>query len=235
VEAVRLLPYAVADGPHNMAADEAMLLSAETGAASLRFYGWSPATLSLGYFQPMSARLAEPLLAELPWVRRSTGGATLVHECELTYALALSPSLAASESWMPRMHAILIAALASLGIHVDLVRESAKLGDVLCFQQQTVGDVLSAGRKVVGSAQRRHRRCLLQHGAVLLRQSPATPRLPGLFETTGRDIEPDALAAAIVESFPLAIEAGNWTAEELSTIEALVRDKYNSPAWNERR
>ena len=183
----------------------------------------------------MAARLADPLLAELPWVRRSTGGATLVHDRELTYALALPPNLAARESWMPRMHAIIVAALASLGVHVDLVRESAKTDDVLCFQQHTVGDVLSDGQKVVGSAQRRHRRCLLQHGAILVRRSSATPRLPGLFETTSRDVKLDALAAAIVESFPLAIEAEGWTADELRRIEALVRDKYDSPAWNERR
>lgn len=47
----RHIPYQVADGPHNMAADEVLLESAIAGAASLRFYGWLPATLSLGYFQ----------------------------------------------------------------------------------------------------------------------------------------------------------------------------------------
>ena len=216
-----------------MAADEAMLLSAESGVASLRFYGWSPATVSLGYFQPASAAFDDPILALLPWVRRSTGGATLVHDRELTYALALPPNLA-GDSWMPRMHAIIVDALTTLGVHVDLVREAAKFGDVLCFQQQTVGDVLSAGRKVVGSAQRRHRRCLLQHGAILLRRSPATPELPGLFETTGHDIESESLATAIVDVAGWAIEAGDWTADDSGGIET-IRDKYGNPAWNEKR
>jgi lipoyl(octanoyl) transferase len=231
---LRLLPYAVPDGPTNMAADEAMLLSAEGGVASIRFYGWSPATLSLGYFQPMAARLANPLLAGLPWVRRSTGGATLVHDRELTYAIALPPAMA-GESWMPKMHAIIVAGLATLGVHVDLVRDAAKFGDVLCFQQQTVGDVLSAGRKVVGSAQRRHRRCLLQHGAILLRRSTATPELPGLFETTGHDIEPATLAAAIVTASGWPIERSDWTEKERRKIAVIVAEKYGNPAWNERR
>ena len=58
-----------------MAADEALVRSAAEGIASLRFYGWSAATLSLGYFQPHSTRFSDPLLAALPWVRRPSGGA----------------------------------------------------------------------------------------------------------------------------------------------------------------
>ncbi|HEX3315573.1 MAG TPA: lipoate--protein ligase family protein, partial [Gemmataceae bacterium] len=191
-------------------------------------------TLSLGYFQPASARLVDPLLAALPWVRRSTGGASLIHDHELTYALALPPNLA-GDSWMPRMHAIIVAGLAALGVHVDLVREPVRLGDVLCFQQQTVGDVLSDGRKVVGSAQRRHRRCLLQHGAILLRQSRSTPALPGLLETTGCDIEPCELAAAIVRASGWDENAGEWSTEERRTIASLVAEKYGNAGWNERR
>jgi len=57
---VRVLPFAVADGPHNMAADEALLRAAVSGRASLRFYGWSAATLSLGYFQPEAVRRELP-------------------------------------------------------------------------------------------------------------------------------------------------------------------------------
>src|SRR5205814_9219218 len=85
----RLLPYAVADGPHNMAADEVLLESAAAGIASLRFYGWSEATLSLGYFQPERLRHEDERLTGLPYVRRPSGGATLVHHHEVTYALAL--------------------------------------------------------------------------------------------------------------------------------------------------
>jgi lipoyl(octanoyl) transferase len=236
VEAViRLMPFAVADGPTNMATDETMLLSAESGVGVFRFYGWSPATLSLGYFQLAAARLVDPLLADLPWVRRSTGGATLVHDHELTYALALHPTMAQVKSWMPRMHAIVVNALEKLGVRVELVRDAAKQGDVLCFQQQTVGDVMSAGRKVVGSAQRRHHRCLLQHGSILLRQSKSTPNLPGLLETTGHDIEPDRLASAIVAGFPLEHERGEWTDDERRSIVTLVAEKYANPSWNERR
>ena len=58
----RLLPWSVADGPQNMAADEALLEAAAAGAAALRFYAWEPATLSLGYFQPEAVRHTDPRL-----------------------------------------------------------------------------------------------------------------------------------------------------------------------------
>src|SRR4051812_16012691 len=85
----RLLPFVTADGPWQMAADEVMLEAAVAGTASFRTYGWTAVTLSLGYFQPAAVRLADPLLASLPFVRRASGGATLVHDREVTYALAL--------------------------------------------------------------------------------------------------------------------------------------------------
>ena len=88
---IRLLPFAIADGVTNMAADEVMLRSAADGIASLRFYGWAQATVSLGYFQSHVANRADPKLGALPWVRRPSGGATLVHHHALTYALALPP------------------------------------------------------------------------------------------------------------------------------------------------
>src|SRR4051794_38575411 len=89
----RLLPFESADGAGNMAADEVLLQAAAAGMAGLRFYEWSKATLSLGYFQPAAERLHDVKLAKLPWVRRPTGGEALVHQHELTYALALPAGL----------------------------------------------------------------------------------------------------------------------------------------------
>src|SRR5438270_3856913 len=110
---VRLLPFETLPGPANMAADEVMLEAAEAGTVSLRYYAWSEPTLSLGYFQPSNERVAG-----LPWVRRMTGGAALVHHHEVTYSLALPagrPWQAAGESWVCRFHHLIEAALAPAG------------------------------------------------------------------------------------------------------------------------
>src|SRR5438270_22730 len=178
-------------GPHHMAADEVLLRSAASGIASLRFYTWETPTLSLGYFQEAASRLAGPLLADLPFVRRSTGGAALVHHHEQTYCLAVP----ATRPWLGRcwlrMHEAITAALSEFGVHAD---RCALTGNddssFLCFQQHTPGDVMIGNAKIAGSAQRKQRGAVMQHGGILLRPSPFTPTLPGIMELTGVDVKP---------------------------------------------
>src|SRR5262249_346097 len=131
---IRLLPFAAADGATNMAADEAMLESAsERGIASLRFYTWTEPTLSLGYFQSSDGRRL-PNLAPLAWVRRSTGGAGIVHHYELTYSFALpnESHWKSDDSWICRFHRLVRAALAERDVKSQLVvcGEEQKLGEV---------------------------------------------------------------------------------------------------------
>lgn len=240
----RVLPYALADGPHNMAADEVMLTAAVDGRLSLRFYGWNPPTVSLGYFQPSSFRRGDPNLAALPFVRRPSGGLTLVHHHELTYALALPPALAACSCppWLVRVHQVIAGVL--LGLGAPVVLHTASSGNPattspLCFHHLTPGDVVLAGSKVVGSAQRKARGALLHHGGILLARSPFTPTLPGIRDLAGLAPDPVSLARdvaaglAAVQGWKLADTL--WQSEELHAIDAAVRDKYARTEWNDRR
>jgi lipoyl(octanoyl) transferase len=241
----RLLPQSNANGAWQMAADEAMLETASQGIASLRFYQWSEPTLSLGYFQPQSVRQSDALLERLPFVRRATGGATLVHHHELTYGLALpngEPWQSRGESWLARMHSILAAALARLGATVDIVgpENRRKLGEALCFLDQTPCDLVCHGHKVVGSAQRKHRSALLQHGSILIARSEYTPALPGLHELDGFPTNSfQAVASAILLTFHAAtnwhLERCDWTAAEAERREELILTKYTRPSWNDKR
>src|SRR5262245_54691837 len=82
----RLIVDGAAGGPWNMAVDETLLESAAaSGAASLRFYGWSEPTLSLGYFQRAAARQTHATSLGCPMVRRPSGGGAILHDWELTY------------------------------------------------------------------------------------------------------------------------------------------------------
>lgn len=244
----RLLPYAVADGAHNMADDEVLLESAVAGVASLRFYGWSTATVSLGYFQQHHLRSADERLASLPYVRRPSGGMTLVHHHELTYALAL-PSGAPWQSrgnkpWLCRMHDVIAEALRNLGVETQAGCQAPGMDDdstppSLCFQHVTPGDLLIASAKVVGSAQRRQRGALLQHGAVLLATSPHAPSLAGIVELAGRQLDVAELGHAIVAAWTRGtgwpLESTGWTDAERARIDALAQSKYGQASWNERR
>jgi lipoate-protein ligase A len=239
----RLLPYAVADGPHNMAADEVLLEAAAAGVASLRFYGWSAATLSLGYFQPERRRLEDPRLAPLPFVRRPSGGDALVHHHELTYALGLPPGppWQGGEPWARRMHRIVAAALAGLGIAARLHDPGAEghFAGVLCFQDCTTGDVMVGAAKVAGSAQRRRRGALLQHGGILLAASPHTPQLPGLRELGGRELHAAEVSAAVGAEFTRQtgwdLVPADWTARERRRVEEIAAGRYGRDDWNRKR
>jgi lipoate-protein ligase A len=224
-----------------MAADEALLeTAAERGLASLRFYTWSEPTLSLGYFQHASA--VQTLPGNLPWVRRSTGGAAIVHHRELTYCLALPDGLAprAGESWICRFHGLLRDVLQDAGIPARLVAcgEEAKLGETLCFLHQTAGDLLIAGSKAAGSAQRKRKGALLQHGSLLLARSEFAPQLAGINDLGDRFFTPIMLAELLVQRLSregLRIEPDAWTASEQDRIAAIRAEKYANPDWNLKR
>jgi lipoate-protein ligase A len=239
----RLLPYAAASGPENMAADEALLESAQAGEASLRFYAWSEPTLSLGYFQAARSRSSSSLLNGLAWVRRPTGGSALVHHHEVTYALALPAGQPwqTGQSWLTRMHEIIRDALAQLGASAALrpPGDDSPFTGVLCFQHVTPGDLLIGGDKVVGSAQRRQRGSLLQHGGILLAQSPFAPELPGIRELAGKTLMGETVAAAVAGAFTRrtgwALAAGPWRQAEKQRIDRLVATKYTRETWNQKR
>ena len=78
----------------NMAMDEKLLDWHSEGKIPpvLRFYGWKPAGISVGYFQKTSGKIdteaAENYGIEL--VRRLTGGRAVLHDQELTYSVLVS-------------------------------------------------------------------------------------------------------------------------------------------------
>lgn len=240
----RLLPSASASGPRNMALDEALLQSAlDEKVASLRFYYWSEPTLSLGYFQEHTERLNDPLLRDVAYVRRPTGGAAILHHLEITYSLALPAGTPwhNSESWLCRMHHAIAAALLRFDVDARPVScgEEQKLGPHLCFLHQTPADLRIEGHKVVGSAQRRPHGATMQHGSILLEKSPHAPALPGICDLADKKIEVSKLERAIVDELAAAtgwtFAESAWTVDELQQADEIERTKYATREWNEKR
>ncbi|QEL15009.1 lipoate--protein ligase family protein [Limnoglobus roseus] len=238
---LRRLPLVTAAGPDQMALDEAMLESAaDRNVASFRFYRWSEPTLSLGYFQP-----AEVRLPGLAWVRRASGGAAILHHHphELTYSFALPASAVGplrGENWICRVHHLLRDFLHTRGIpaHAVVCGEEKKLGDGLCFLHHTPGDLVIGGSKVVGSAQRKLRGALLQHGTILLSQSPLTPQLPGIAELA-KPVPADEVMPGFANAMQSGLgwnwTEGQWTEEERAAASRIAAEKYRSAEWNHRR
>ena len=243
---VRLLPFETLPGPTNMAADEILLDAAVAGVASIRFYDWSVPTLSLGYFQPFAIPRADPLLAKLSVVRRSTGGGAIVHHHDLTYCIGIPATLIGDEPWGCKMHHLIANVLMSFGVAANPVvcGEEKQSDPVLCFHHHTAGDLAVGLRtakrdKIVGSAQRKQHGAILQHGSALLGVSAFAPSLPGIRELSGIAIEPKRLAERIAREFAKVtgwtIQPTDWTSEELLRRGQIGEAKYANREWTEKR
>jgi lipoyl(octanoyl) transferase len=241
-----------------MAADEALLTAAiEGGVATLRFYQWSQPTLSLGYFQPYEDRRQHPASKECAVVRRQTGGGAILHDRELTYSLTLPashPLARNSQQLYAAVHDAFIAALEPFIVTQksawklrrlnQCLKESATREPFLCFARRACGDVLlvdATGNdsKLLGSAQRRHRGAILQHGSLLLEKSPAAPELAGWLDLTGTQLSIDGLVDSVTVSIAatLALRAipVGFPSELQSNAEQLANNKYGHVAWTKRR
>jgi lipoate-protein ligase A len=157
----------------NMGLDEALLLSPQA-PPTLRFYSWSPDTLSLGYFQKLADVPGSARAGAL--CRRITGGGAIHHVNELTFSLvtALDDPLyrgPIGDSYT-RVHAAFARALSDYGISAaprgvsTLASDRAETG--MCFHHSTPLDLAWDGRKGLGSAQRRKAGRVLHHGSLKL-------------------------------------------------------------------
>jgi lipoate-protein ligase A len=161
----------------NMATDEALFDAAcKSGIPVLRFYGWTPATVSLGFAQRASESLdfAEMDRRHLAWVRRPTGGRAVLHDMEVTYSVSIPQSdplyalgLEASYEWICGP---IVVALLAFGIPAALAPHSSTgFVSASCFTAPGTTDIVARQRKIVGSAQMRTRDGFLQHGSVILK------------------------------------------------------------------
>ena len=163
------------DGAENMARDDTLARSLGPDEGVVRFYRWRRPTLSFGRNEPARTLYlsdAELRAAGLDVVRRPTGGRAVLHDHELTYSVvAPIDAFASLREAYRAINAALVTGLRKIGAPVEQVVE----GGVLpvdagpCFQAPAVGEVVLGGRKLVGSAQVRIGRTLLQHGSILLR------------------------------------------------------------------
>ncbi len=187
-------------GIDNMRIDDCLLQRAvPEGPIVVRIYRWSEPTLSLGHFQQIEdlvddpAGISQPSLNRLPWVRRKTGGGAILHDQEITYSFVIPASKGlldkgANEVLYRAVHEAVRDGLIRLGLEASLSENctcsvAKKSGDeepFLCFQRRTPVDLVVGAHKVLGSAQRRTRAGLLQHGSLLLRASGEFGALLGI-------------------------------------------------------
>jgi lipoate-protein ligase A len=155
-----------------MARDQQLLERAIAGEGPLlRIYGWARPTLSLGYFQKLEDVAADT--AGIDVVSRFTGGGAILHDRELTFAIALPPAhpwarLGVNESYL-EITRPLLDLLKAAGVPASFRGgDSPESKAANCFAGSACPDVVVKGRKLFGSAQRRRNGAVLQHGSLLL-------------------------------------------------------------------
>ncbi|MCE0499666.1 MAG: lipoate--protein ligase family protein [Methylacidiphilales bacterium] len=216
----RLLVHGPGSPARNMAVDEALLREVITPV--LRLYEWDVPAVSIGYFQ------AAALTPEgRPYIRRYTGGGLVDHARDVTYTIVLPRAhpwmeLSAPESY-GLVHRGVQAALAACGIESDLTPTAHAGESEACFQKPVRFDILAAGRKVSGAAQRRTREGLLHQGSILLPDPARNGDLRRVF------------AQAFPARLELALNPGELTSSEASRAADLERDRYATEAWNRMR
>ncbi len=262
----RLLITPPLPGALNMAIDQALLEAYNVAQQpTLRFYGWSPACLSLGLAQKLDRDVDEAACVELgiELVRRPTGGRAILHDRELTYALviAVDHPLIKGSGVVASYRAIseaLCVGIRQLGLAPELApRPSLRHPkSAACFDLASDYEITLQGRKLLGSAQARQNGVLLQHGSLLLHANvdqlvrvlrlPATlvrddlaRRLIALDEVLAKLPHFDEIVAALVGGFErtwgIELVLGSLTAAEERRAVQLARDKYADPGWTNRR
>lgn len=228
----RYLDSGPATAAENMKIDEELLEQARKPGALplLRFYAWDPPAVSLGRFQ----RADEAVLADacakqgFDIVRRITGGRAVLHNRELTYSVIApdkNPLFPPGVIGTYKVIAAgLLAGFRNLGIPAEMVTRSGRHAvlvekntrDAACFSSPSWYEIVVAGRKIAGSAQRRVAGAFLQHGSILINHDPALESLvipggPGADRVTsierelGRPVQLDDVKQAFLRGFGSAL------------------------------
>ena len=202
----------------------------------------------LGVYSPDSNQLRN-----IDLVRRPTGGRAVLHDEELTYAVAVpSRALGGARETYRVLNQALLNAVRSLGtvadIHGDPNERALPLSAGPCFQSPAEGEVIANGRKLIGSAQARIGGALLQHGSIMIsgdqtllstiglstsHHQPAT-----LSEQIGEvDMERvvDAVVGSMKKCFGGGWAEGEYSADEKRMCTQLVESRYAADQWTWRR
>ena len=267
----RFLDTGRGDAAYNMAVDEALLLSHEAGQSppTLRVYTWSSPTLSFGYAQNVEKEVDTAACREhgVVTIRRPTGGRAVLHDEEATYSVVMPLRLGGREAGITehyrRIGLALEAALRHAGLPVSLERPSVlaaapRPASPACFAAISRYELSATGRKLVGSAQKRGRQSLLQHGSIPLSMDRqrlfACLRVPedqrerllgeayasmaAVNEVAPVPLDAGALQRALRQGFTdcmtdgAGMAAGNLSAGEHRLVDKLRLTKYGSDAWN---
>jgi lipoate-protein ligase A len=244
----RVIPFSENDAYLNMAIDEAVSESVKAGGPpTIRFYGWKPSAVSIGYFQSLDKEVDLERCSSLgvDYVRRRTGGGAVYHDNhgEITY------SIIGKEELFPKD------IIASYREICGCICDSLGMIDI-ASEFKPINDIIVNGKKISGNAQTRRQGVLLQHGTVLydvdvdkmfsLLKVPDEKIRDKMIATVKervtsvrqqKDISKDEAYQALLKGFTKGREFGLGSLDdgELERAEELVKLRYRTDEWNRMR
>ncbi len=223
----RLILSPASDGPANMAMDEALLTRCVSDAAAapiIRLYSWTEPCITIGYFQMFAVNGQD----KVPITRRLTGGLTVVHGNDLSYAMIAKetawPWLYDQTETYRRMHAVIKNILADRGLGIDsAITTVSPSGNARCVETIYTHDVLHNGRKIVGSCMRRRGNTILLQGSI---------HLPSIVNQINE------IRNGFEMYFPRIVNdtmtRSKLVREEHTMQRALMETRYATSEWNEK-
>jgi lipoate-protein ligase A len=244
-----------ADPHFNMAFDESMFAYAldHAGAVLLRLYTWQPGAITFGFNQREDTALDFTQLGDTPVIRRVTGGRAVYHDVsELTYSVAINPHtperavLGGTTSAIYRkLSAAIMSFLERLGVPSELVEKSSPENSrpeffhkAPCFASSARYEIVTAGRKIVASAQKQIRGVILQHGSMKVSGLVAHAALDATAPQTGATFQPvdkewfDRAAQLFSGVFERALELELERAEGLPAMTSELEERVCEVAKN---
>jgi lipoate-protein ligase A len=238
---MHLLDLTLPSLAENIALDEALLLTAESGHGGevMRFWEWPAPAVVLGAGGRLADDVAESACSAdgVPILRRSSGGGTVLlgRGC-LLYTLILAYEREPALTDIRRSYHLLL----------------GRIGQALAegngpIEQAGISDLVFAGRKFSGTAQQRKRSFLLHHGTLLydmdlslisryLHEPPRQPEYRGgrshLAFVGNLPLHHDEIKERMRRVWCAVASGAAWSAEEVSR---LIADKYDNPQWTRRR
>lgn len=229
---------------YNMAFDEWLFsrVKKQPGLVIFRLYCWSPGAITFGYNQSIENAFDAHRLSKTEVIRRVTGGRALYHDqTELTYTVAVNvrgvecEQLNGELTQTSRAVANALSAfMGAVGRESTYARQSSsfdskplKAQKAPCFASVSRHEIISNGKKVVASAQRRIGDSYLQHGSLKLGRIATHPALDaGKFGTEpGEPVAPELFkhycrqfVTALEETLDIGLAQGELNQDELNDL-----------------
>jgi lipoate-protein ligase A len=220
MSAVQIIPFKRSSGKYNMDFDRYIFDEFEEGRreTTLRRYGWEKPCVSLGYTQGADIELnrssCEKFGVEI--VKRPTGGGIVFHnEFELTYSFICGKD----DTKLPKgliesykfISTIIIKAMRKVGVAAELSDTRHNEQARLCFSFPASYEIVLHGSKIVGSAQKRGRKALLQQGSIFIKNSNLKPAdfirncidFKSIYDILKFDVDQNALSKTMSSEFLL--------------------------------